>query len=77
LITTQIGRIMLINPNLSEAYYTVRLVVHVSNTNSLKSFYVTYFNFVIIVWNNFCGFYPRVERYLLYKRKFFGIMFGA
>jgi hypothetical protein len=50
------NRIEQMIPKLSGAYYAVRLLVHISNHNTLKSFYYAYFHSIIkpgiVSWGN-------------------------
>lgn len=71
LITTQTGTIILIDPNLSGAYYTVRSVVNVSNTDSLKSIYVTYLNSVVKCGIIFGGTISNIGKIFTIQKKIF------
>jgi hypothetical protein len=42
-------------PKLSAVCYNIRMMVHISNINTLKSIYYADFHSVIKIWNNLLG----------------------
>jgi len=51
------------------ACYAVRLIIHISKINTLKSIYYAYFNSIIKYGIIFRVILPTVGRFSLYKRK--------
>jgi IS1 family transposase len=64
-------------PKLSGACYAVRSVLHISNINTLKSIYFTYFHFIvqygIIFWGNSCN----SRKIFTVQKKIIRILVGA
>ena len=62
-------------PKLSGACYVIRLMVHISNINTLKSIYSAYFHSIIKYGIIFGATLPTVGRYHLTKenRQYYGL----